>query len=367
MAVVLASAHPAYPHAFEFTEADVVIYADGQVQATIPFHIDALLAQVPLGDPSEEDYARLREMPAETFDARMAEVTEYLRTSVRLKFDGTAIEPAIRFPEREKQIEAGMDGNALPGEFFVLEAEVPEDAERFVYTASPMYRLTYLRVFDERGHGLDKPAHEEPVNPGALSTPYAMAEPYVPPPVGSVVGQYLVLGFEHIVPLGADHILFVLGLFFLSMRLSPLAWQITMFTVAHTITLALAAADLVMLPSAVVEPLIALSIVFVGVENCLTNELKWWRPLAVFGFGLLHGLGFAGALSEFGLPEGRFLTALLSFNAGVEIGQLAVVAIAFLAFGWFRRHEWFRARIAIPGSVLIAAAGLYWFAARIMV
>ena len=133
-----------------------------------------------------------------------------------------------------------------------------------------------------------------------------------------IVRQYLWLGYTHILPKGLDHILFVLGLFLLSPRLKTLLLQVTAFTIAHSITLGLSMYGIVSLPPRVVEPLIALSIAYVAIENLLTRELKPWRVALVFMFGLLHGLGFAGVLRELGLPRDEFLTALLTFNLGVE-------------------------------------------------
>ncbi|MEM7406030.1 MAG: HupE/UreJ family protein [Pseudomonadota bacterium] len=141
--------------------------------------------------------------------------------------------------------------------------------------------------------------------------------------------NYIPVGFDHIVPKGLDHILFVLGLFLLSTRIGALLWQISAFTLAHTLTLALAALGYVAVPASIVEPLIAASIVYVAVENLYATGLSRWRPVVIFGFGLLHGLGFASVLAEFGLPEGRFIPALVGFNVGVELGQIAVVAIAY--------------------------------------
>lgn len=178
--------------------------------------------------------------------------------------------------------------------------------------------------------------------------------------------QYIPVGFEHIVPMGLDHILFVLGLFFLSTQMRPLLWQISAFTLAHTVTLAMGALGWIVVPGAIVEPIIAASIVFVAVENILTDGLSRWRPALVFVFGLLHGLGFASVLGEFGLPEANFIPALLGFNVGVEIGQLSVIAAAFLAVGlWFGQKEWYRRVIAIPASLAIAIIGGYWFVERV--
>jgi hypothetical protein len=156
----------------------------------------------------------------------------------------------------------------------------------------------------------------------------------------------------------------VLGLFLLSTRLGPLTWQVTAFTIAHTLTLGLSMYGLVSLPSRLVETLIALSIAYVAIENIVTSELKPWRPVLVFGFGLLHGLGFAVVLRELGLPQGEFVTALFSFNIGVELGQLSVIAMAFLAVGWFRERSWYRRAIVLPASLAISLVGLYWAAQR---
>lgn len=172
-------------------------------------------------------------------------------------------------------------------------------------------------------------------------------------------------GVEHIIPKGLDHILFVLGLFFSSLILRSLLWQVTAFTLAHTITLALAATEFVQIPGNIVEPVIALSIVWIAVENCVFKETNSWRPLIVFGFGLLHGLGFAAVLSEYGLPKGNLMSSLLAFNIGVELGQLAVI-IAAAALVWFIRNKsWYRQRVQIPISLLIALVGLFWFVQRV--
>ena len=181
-----------------------------------------------------------------------------------------------------------------------------------------------------------------------------------------VATQYLGLGFTHILPKGLDHILFVLGLFLLSTRLKPLLLQVTAFTAAHTLTLALAIHGVFALPPAVVEPLIALSIAYVAVENLVTTELQPWRVVLVFGFGLLHGMGFAGVLTDLGLPRAEFVTALLTFNVGVEAGQLAVVAAAFATVIGIRSRPWYRQRVVVPASVTIAGAGLFWTVERVV-
>ncbi|MGB1887038.1 MAG: HupE/UreJ family protein [Paracoccaceae bacterium] len=178
--------------------------------------------------------------------------------------------------------------------------------------------------------------------------------------------EYIPVGFDHIVPKGLDHILFVLGIFFLGAGWRALIWQISAFTLAHTVTLALGALEIVVISGSIVEPLIAASIVFVAVENLMTTSLNTWRPVIIFGFGLLHGLGFASVLGDFGLPEGQFIPALIGFNIGVEVGQLTVVAVAAILLTLpFARFDWYRRAIAMPASILIAFVGAYWFIERI--
>ncbi len=201
---------------------------------------------------------------------------------------------------------------------------------------------------------------------GEASAPVPLHAAVVPPSRAQAAAQYLKLGYTHILPKGTDHILFVLGIFLLSRKLKPILLQVTAFTIAHTITLALTIYGLVSLRPAIVEPLIALSIVYVAVENVLTNELNPWRVALVFAFGLIHGMGFAGVLSQLGLPRSEFLTALLCFNAGVELGQLTVILGAFLLIGLpFRGKPWYRERVVAPASIAIAAVGLFWAVQRI--
>ena len=175
-------------------------------------------------------------------------------------------------------------------------------------------------------------------------------------------GTYIPVGFDHILPKGLDHILFVLGLFFLSTHFMPLLWQVTSFTLAHTVTLAMAVLGIVSVPANIVEPLIALSIVYVAVENIVSDKLSRWRPYVIFGFGLLHGLGFASVLGEFGLPEEQVIPALIGFNIGVELGQLTVIAIAFLLVWYALKVDEGEAQVApaqgLYGTLAVIFAGL---------
>lgn len=181
----------------------------------------------------------------------------------------------------------------------------------------------------------------------------------------AVAARYLRLGFTHILPGGLDHILFVLGLFLLTREARPLLLQVTAFTLAHSITLGLTMFGVVSLSPSIVEPLIALSIVYVAVENLVTTRLTVWRPAVVFAFGLLHGMGFAGVLRALPLPDGHFVPALVGFNGGIELAQLCVLALAFgCSIGLQRDRVKYRQRLVIPASAAIALIGLIWTVER---
>ena len=182
----------------------------------------------------------------------------------------------------------------------------------------------------------------------------------------SRLGEYIPIGFDHVVPRGLDHILFVLGLFLLSLKSSILLLQISAFTLAHTLTLIAGAFQIIDINASIVEPLIAASIVFIAVENIFFSNLNKWRTFIVFGFGLLHGLGFASVLAEFGLPTEQFLPALIGFNIGVELGQLSVIIIAYLLIGLaFGKKSYYRTFLTIPASCVIAIIGCWWVFERI--
>lgn len=186
-------------------------------------------------------------------------------------------------------------------------------------------------------------------------------------PVNEVAGFYLQLGFKHIIPLGTDHILFIIGLCLLQTSFKNILWQATAFTLAHTITLALSMKGIVVAPPALIEPIIALSIAFVAIENFFITAVKPWRLLLVFIFGLVHGLGFASVLNEIGLPPDRFTSAILFFNLGVELGQVTVIVLFFLLLALpFKNRWWYNKAIVYPVSVLITCIAVYWTVERVV-
>ena len=177
--------------------------------------------------------------------------------------------------------------------------------------------------------------------------------------------DYIPVGFAHILPKGLDHILFVLGLLFLTPKVYPLLIQVSIFTLAHTITLAISSLKIIDISSAIIEPLIAASIIYVAIENFFNSSLTKYRSIIIFFFGLLHGLGFASVLSSFGLPGTNFIWALVGFNVGVEIGQLTIILAFYTIFiYWIKTKNYYRKYISIPGSLIIALFGTFWLLER---
>ena len=181
----------------------------------------------------------------------------------------------------------------------------------------------------------------------------------------ATIARFVWLGYVHIVPEGLDHVLFVAGLVLgAGRRYRRLLLEVSAFTLAHTLTLALGALGWIMISPGAIEPLIAASIVFVAVENLFPRGERRHRLLVVFSFGLVHGQGFAGILRETGLPEATFLTALLSFNVGVELGQLTVVAVLALSLHFLSDESRMR-YVVRPGSLAIALIGAFWAVTRL--
>ena len=357
---VAVRAHPA-----EFTTLQVKVEVDGRFEASL--NIDILsfaLGQTSL-KTSNEELEVLLDGPRTTLAERLADADEHFRHEVVVRTDaGNAIISSWTLPDLAT-VDAVLARHIQPR--IMVPGGITFSGTLPVRAHTISIRLPY--VLGDTVHLLELPggnSHDEPVSAGEYSSkiPIALQVP------GKwekliAVGRYIKVGFHHIIPEGADHILFVLGLFLFSARFTPLLWQVSAFTVAHSITLGLALYGVVRLPSAITEPLIAASIVFVAVENIFVKELKPWRYAVVFCFGLIHGLGFASAFANAGLPRQNFLIGLVGFNLGVECGQLAVLAGAFLAVGWFRHRPWYRRVIVLPASSLIALIALFWTVQRI--
>ena len=323
--------------------------------------------------PNEAEYDTLRKMQSEELEAQFLNFQESFLNQISLKSYTSK-------NSKPKQLKLRISEVKIPEPGYVkvprislikLKSSIEIDqkpANKFISWYYPekfadnAVRLRQADTIDEKFHWSDW----QWLRNDEASQLFSMTEVIVKNSLYQTISDYLILGFKHILPKGLDHILFILGLFLFSSLWKPLFWQITMFTLAHTITLGLSTHGIISLPANIVEPLIALSIVYIGIENIFSKKLKRSRLLIVFLFGLLHGLGFAEILNDFGMPADYFITALISFNLGVELGQLAIIVTVFLLVGlWFRNKPWYRTSISIPASLLISMIAMFWFIQRL--
>jgi hydrogenase/urease accessory protein HupE len=308
---------------------------------------------------AEAGQPRSSGLNADALRAKLDGFGAALARHIDLHFDGIVSPATVSIAEIEVWFEA------VRPDFVVLRASgsFPEHAK----TVSWHYDLTYATYALLLAESDNAEPQTHWLQGDIASRPFPIAANVKPPTHLQIAAQYLQLGFLHIVPKGLDHILFVLGIFLLTTKLKPILVQVTAFTIAHSVTLGLTMYGIVSLPSRVVEPLIALSVAYVAIENIMTSRLTPWRPAVVFGFGLLHGMGFAGVLTELRLPHAEIILALISFNIGIELAQLTVIATAyFTVAAWFRDKWWYRPRFVIPASTAIAATGLFWTVQRVV-
>ncbi len=351
-----ATAHEVVPSIADLEERE------GRLTFTVRLNIEGLVAGIDLSAvddtnlaPQAADYDQLRALDPEALAEKFRAFWPEMARNIIIEADGSR----TGAPELGT-VEVSETGNVdiVRSSRIVFNIDLPAGTRTVRAGWPAAYGDLVVRQM-----GVDKP-YDGYLEGGALSAPIKLSGGGQPGALATFL-RYCAVGFDHIIPKGLDHVLFVLGLFFLSAGFRALFWQVTAFTLAHTVTLALSALGLIAVPASIVEPIIALSIVYVAVENMLSDRLMRWRPVVVFGFGLLHGLGFASVLGQFGLPDASFVAALIGFNVGVEIGQLTVIAAGFVLVGyWFGSKDWYRAAIAIPASALIAMTGAYWFIER---
>jgi len=354
IAAVVASSPVATAHEIGTTRV-LARFEDGRYAIEITTDASSLMEKLDsvAGSPMDATTART---DAVTMEKRLVTRDDAFRQRVTVAFDGTETRPETHYA-----VSPASDALSPVIATIRLTGEMPRGASHFTWSYSWTFASYALSVTNGGAA-----ATTEWLEGGQASAPIPLTDSAPAISRTTVAWRYLLLGFTHIIPHGLDHMLFVLGLFLLSGRLRTVLAQVSAFTVAHSITLGLSIYGLISVPSAVVEPLIAVSIAYVALENLLLSELKPWRIALVFAFGLLHGLGFAGALRELGLPRAEFMTALLTFNAGVEAGQLAVIGAAFAIVGWHcRSQSWYRQRIVVPASLVIACTALYWTVERI--
>lgn len=367
----------AQAHEVQPTIGDLTVN-DGAAELVLRINLEAFLADIDLDDLEDtnnaanaEDYDALRALSAQEVVARLPELLQSWNAVPLLTVDGQA---AVL---ENSAVEVPQD----------VDIELPRISEWTLRVSNVAQTASTVSVNWPDGAGslvLRQQGVDAPFTgylAGGETSPDIQIAGGDAQTGWQAFGSYIPVGFDHILPQGLDHILFVLGLFFLSTHLGPLLWQVSAFTLAHTVTLALGALGMVSVPGEIVEPLIAASIVYVAVENIFFSGLSRWRPLVVFGFGLLHGLGFASVLADFGLPEDQFIPALIGFNVGVEVGQLTVIAMAaaliWLAVqaaqkaplegseGAVRTYPVMFRAVSVTGSLLIAIIGAYWVIERV--
>lgn len=314
---------------------------DGEVVFEIRANLESFIAEINLTETTDTNesaqaatYDELRALEPDALATQFQGFWPQMAQGITLTADGGPIVPTLT----NVAVDPVGDVEVVRFSVFEFSAPLPSDAQTVQMGWAPEFGVLVLRQMDVPG------PYDGYLEAGALTDQIPLAGGGQATAWETFV-NYIPVGFDHIVPKGLDHILFVLGLFFLAARFRPLLLQVSLFTVAHTITLALAALGYTQFVDDftqgslgvafidIVEPLIALSIAYVAIENIFMKGISPWRPFVIFIFGLLHGLGFASVLGEFGLPEDTFVAALIGFNVGVEVGQLAVIAVMFF-FVW---------------------------------
>lgn len=298
------------------------------------------------------------------------EAENTMRKLLSLRYNGEELKWDIRFPDFEKEplvlppeagdwalMKAEITTEALPGPGKLEAAWHDDQQSELIVIIEEGENIGLLSVSSGMSDTLlklDAPASDG--TPAAESTT---------PDRKAQAESWVVSGYRHVIPYGLDHLLFIFGLFLLAPRWKPLMGQSLLFTIAHSITLALAIFEVVSVPTRLLEILIAASIAWIGIENIFTKKLKPQRMVIVFAFGLLHGLGFARVLREkLGDITGKQVALpLVSFNIGVEFAQLTVLVCAFLLLWPFRKWT---TKFQLFGSIFVALAGLFWMCERIL-
>jgi hydrogenase/urease accessory protein HupE len=337
-------ATPARAHQEPYSHLEIVADEHG-LHGTLTAHMVDLAHEAGLTPPESL-------LSAGYVAAHRAALDSTLTTHLVLRADGVRVRPrwGAAAPVRERRsVRFEWDAPA-PREPGTIELQGP------LFPYDPPHQ-TYVNVF-ERGT-LRRQALLDASERSLAVTLQA------PQPLGSVVARFVAAGVHHIF-IGPDHILFVLGLLLLGGSVARLLKIVTAFTVAHTVTLVLAALRIVNLPSRIVEPAIAVSIIVVGVDALRSVGTHRDRRAAIaFGFGFVHGFGFASVLRDFGLPPNALGASLASFNVGVEIGQACIVLAAapLLAAMRARRPSW-TMPVVTGGALVIVAAGAWWLVQR---
>ena len=340
LALVVAS--PAHAHPAPFSYLDLELH-DGEIEGRLVVHVIDVAHDLHVAPPDQlldPAVIATRRAAIETLLAPRLS----LRTDHRLTLEWVEIMPVpgdltLRLKFRARHAEGGA---------------LRVDTNLFPYDPN---HQTFINIY-ERGNLrqqwiLSRDSAERTYYRGTTAGAIAVMKTFIP------------AGAHHIL-IGPDHLLFLLGLLLLGGRWQTLVRIVTAFTVGHSVTLSLATLGLVLPPARIIEPAIALTIIFVGADNLLRGDGRDLRAWAALTFGLVHGFGFANVLREFGLPREALGWSLFSFNVGVELGQLAVVLVVASLLALIRRRSptW-GYRVAVAGSIVVIAAGAWWFVERV--
>ncbi len=339
---VFAVAAPATAHPAPFSYLDIV-FRDGRIDGTLVVHVIDVAHELGIDSP-DPLFDRNVLGPQRQKIASILAPRITMRTDHRLVLEWT---DAVAIPEDQALRLTFRVSREQPGALTL-------DTNLFPYDPN---HQTFVNIYE--GDSLRQQmifAAGAPERTYYLGTAQGAIE---------VMKTFIPSGIHHIL-IGPDHILFLVGLLLLGGTWGALVRIVTAFTIGHSLTLSAAALNYVTPPASVIEPAIALSIVFVGADNLVRGEGRDLRAAVALVFGLVHGFGFANVLREFGLPKEALGWSLFSFNVGVEIGQLFIVVLVASVLGAVRRRSTAVAyRVAYAGSVVVIAAGTYWFVQRV--
>ncbi len=359
LTTTLALAHEIKPSILEYRINDRIIEINLSINAEVFLSgIDASRFINTAKAPEAKLYEELRKLTTHELESKIMDSINKLKESIYLNYDQKLLK--LSLGKINVQDEGNEDIRITKISF---KTSVPRDDKNITFAWKKELGSLIFRDFS-----LEKD------NNGKTSSKWLKAgESTGPIPVSgrelslsAIILAAIQQGIKHIIPGGLDHILFVLVLFFFSNKIGPLLSQVTIFTIAHSITLILGSLGYTHIPIVFVEAMIAASIVCIGLENVIRRKLNISRIGIIFCFGLLHGLGFASMFTQIDLEGSDYLVNLFSFNLGVEIGQLIVLTPFILVGPIFSRISWYRGVIAIPASVIIAVAGLKMFVERVI-
>ena len=356
-----AISHEIRPSIADYKIEENILYFDIRLNAELILSgIDASNITDTNSSPLSATYDDLRSLTRENLKILLIESWDDIQSKINLNIN----EVSTKFELVDINIEANRDFEISRDSILYLKYELDEDDEFLTFKWSEKYGPIIIREINELKKEDD--LYTEYLQAGLQTDKIFIRSENTQSIFKSII-NYFILGIQHIIPKGLDHILFIVGLFFFSVTLRPLLIQVTMFTIAHSITLIFVSVSYINVNPLIVEPIIALSIAYVGIENIFKEYVKeYLRYIIIFFFGLLHGLGFALVLSDIGYQSSKLILNLISFNLGIEAAQIFIILSLYVLLGIkFSNKKYYRYIFQVPVSFFIALIGIYWFFERI--